>query len=162
MPEPNTAFQWKKFEDIDSLQKKKKMIVKNLKGKNFKINFSNFEMNYIETILSRGDRRLSKVLESAWKNGCKMDGWIEKFNLNNWIEAFKENNLSPDSYADKIDIDSVLPWEHIRSGVSKQFLIRERQKAMSLEATEDCRISACAGCGIIENFQCEAFNKDKS
>lgn len=81
---------WEKFEDVDSLQKKKKMIVKNLKGKNFKINFINFEMNYIETILSRGDRRLSKVLESAWKNGCKMDGWIEKFNLNNWIGAFKE------------------------------------------------------------------------
>jgi len=162
MPEPNTAFQWEKFEDIDSLQKKKKMIVKNLKGKNFKINFSNFEMNYIETILSRGDRRLSKVLESAWKNGCKMDGWIEKFNLNNWIGAFKENNLSPDSYADKIDIDSVLPWEHIRSGVSKQFLIKEYNEAMNEETTEDCRTSLCVGCGIVENFNCSTFNKDKS
>ena len=162
MPEPNTVFQWEKFEDIDSLQKKKKMIVKNLKGKNFKINFSNFEMNYIETILSRGDRRLSKVLESAWKNGCKMDGWIEKFNLNNWIGAFKENNLSPDSYADKIDIDSVLPWEHIRSGVSKQFLIKEYNEAMNEETTEDCRTSLCVGCGIVENFNCSTFNKDKS
>ena len=162
MPEPNTAFQWEKFEDIDSLQKKKKMIVKNLKGKNFKINFSNFEMNYIETILSRGDRRLSKVLESAWKNGCKMDGWIEKFNLNNWIGAFKENNLSPNSYADKIDIDSVLPWEHIRSGVSKQFLIKEYNEAMNEETTEDCRTSLCVGCGIVENFNCSTFNKDKS
>jgi radical SAM family uncharacterized protein len=162
MPEPNTVFQWEKFEDIDSLQKKKKMIVKNLKGKNFKINFSNFEMNYIETILSRGDRRLSKVLESAWKNGCKMDGWIEKFNLNNWIGAFKENNLSPDSYADKIDIDSVLPWEHIRSGVSKQFLIKEYNKAMNEETTEDCITSLCVGCGIAENFNCSTFNKDKS
>jgi len=162
MPEPNTVFQWEKFEDIDSLQKKKKMIVKNLKGKNFKINFSNFEMNYIETILSRGDRRLSKVLESAWKNGCKMDGWIEKFNLNNWIGAFKENNLSPDSYADKIDINSVLPWEYIRSGVSKQFLIKEYNEAMNEETTEDCRTSLCVGCGIVENFNCSTFNKDKS
>ena len=142
---------------------KKKMIVKNLKGKNFKINFSNFEMNYIETILSRGDRRLSKVLESAWKNGCKMDGWIEKFNLNNWIGAFKENNLSPDSYADKIDINSVLPWEYIRSGVSKQFLIKEYNEAMNEETTEDCRTSLCVGCGIVENFNCSTtFNKDKS
>ncbi len=162
MPEPNTVFQWEKFEDIDSLQKKKKMIVKNLKGKNFKINFSNFEMNYIETILSRGDRRLSKVLESAWKNGCKMDGWIEKFNLNNWIGAFKENNLSPDSYADKIDTNSILPWEHIRSGVSKQFLIKEYNEAMNEETTEDCRTSLCVGCGIVENFNCSTFNKDKS
>lgn len=162
MPEPNTVFQWEKFEDIDSLQKKKKMIVKNLKGKNFKINFSNFEMNYIETILSRGDRRLSKVLESAWKNGCKMDGWIEKFNLNNWIGAFKENNLSPDSYADKIDINSILPWEHIKCGVSKQFLIKEYNEAMNEETTEDCRTSLCVGCGIVENFNCSTFNKDKS
>jgi radical SAM family uncharacterized protein len=162
MPEPNTAFQWEKFEDINSLQKKKKIIVKNLKGKNFKINFSNFEMNYIETILSRGDRRLSKVLESAWKNGCKMDGWIEKFNLNNWIGAFKENNLSPDSYADKIDTNSILPWEHIRSGVSKQFLIKEYNEAMNEETTEDCRTSICVGCGIVENFNCSTFNKDKS
>ena len=162
MPEPNTVFQWEKFEDIDSLQKKKKMIVKNLKGKNFKINFSNFEMNYIETILSRGDRRLSKVLESAWKNGCKMDGWIEKFNLNNWIGAFKENNLSPDSYADKIDTNSILPWEHIKCGVSKQFLIKEYNEAMNEETTEDCRTSLCVGCGIVENFNCSTFNKDKS
>lgn len=162
MPEPNTAFQWEKFEDIDSLQKKKKMIVKNLKGKNFKINFSNFEMSYIETILSRGDRRLSKVLESAWKNGCKMDGWIEKFNLNNWIGAFKESSLSPDSYADKIDINSILPWEHIKCGVSKQFLIKEYNEAMNEETTEDCRTSLCVGCGIVENFNCSTFNKDKS
>ncbi|MCX6088205.1 MAG: TIGR03960 family B12-binding radical SAM protein [Caldiserica bacterium] len=162
MPEPNTVFQWEKFEDIDSLQKKKKMIVKNLKGKNFKINFSNFEMNYIETILSRGDRRLSKVLESAWKNGCKMDGWIEKFNLNNWIGAFKENNLSPDSYADKIDTNSILPWEHIKCGVSKQFLIKEYNEAMNEETTEDCRTSLCVGCGIVKNFNCSTFNKDKS
>jgi radical SAM family uncharacterized protein len=162
MPEPNTVFQWEKFEDLDSLKNKKELILKNLKGKNFKISFGNFEMNYIETILSRGDRRLSKVLKSAWKNGCKMDGWKEKFNLNKWLESFEENNLVPNSYTSKIDIDSVLPWEHIHSGVSKQFLIREYQKAMKQETTEDCRIYPCIGCGIIENFECEAFKKDKS
>lgn len=162
IPQPNTVFQWERFEDIDTLRKKKEIIVRNLRGKHFKINFSNFEMNYIETILSRGDRRLSNVLESAWKNGCKMDGWNEHFNLNKWIKAFQENNINPDFYINKIDINSVLPWDHINCGISKQFLNRELQKAISQEATEDCRISLCTVCGIIENFQCEAFNKGKS
>lgn len=160
LPQPNTVFQWEGFESIEILQEKKNLLIKALKGKHYKISFSNFKMTYLETALNRGDRKLAKVIESAWRKGCKMDAWSEYFNFDKWMEAFNENGVNPDSYTGKINIDSILPWEHINPGVSKQFLLREYKKTKNEQITEDCRSSSCAACGITEYFDCEAFKQN--
>ena len=159
MPQPNTAFQWEKFDTIDDLYRKAKIIKEGLKGKQFKVNFANFKMNYIETILGRGDKNLSKVIETAWKNGAKMDGWEEHFDLSLWESAFHRENINPDYYTSKIPLDRVLPWDHISCGVSKNFLIKEYAKAMEGKTTDDCRNGKCEGCGITDFFHCPVLTK---
>ncbi len=159
MPQPNTVFQWEKFDSLDNLQRKLDMIKNGLKGKQFKINFTNFEMNYIETILGRGDESLSKVIETAWRNGAKMDGWQESFDFSVWNNAFKVCGIDPKPYVSSIPLDKALPWDHISSGVSKDFLKREYAKAMRGETTEDCRNGKCKGCGITDYFVCPALQK---
>lgn len=159
MPQPNTVFQWEKFDSLDSLKRKISIIREGLKGKQFKINFANFEMNYIETVLERGDENLSKVIETAWRNGAKMDGWQESFNFSIWKDAFKICRVDPKPYVSSIPLDKPLSWDRISPGVSKDFLKREYAKAMKEETTEDCRNGKCKGCGITSYFVCPVLQK---
>ncbi|NLV77688.1 MAG: B12-binding domain-containing radical SAM protein, partial [Tissierellia bacterium] len=102
--------------------------------------------------LARGDRRLSKTLIRAWEKGCKFDGWSELFDYDKWMEALLETEVQGDFYAlRERELDEVLPWDFIDSGVSKKYLIREYEKAKAQELTRDCRLG-CTGCGINKSF----------
>ncbi len=159
MPQPNTVFQWEKFDDLENLHRKKEIIMNNLKGRQFKVNFGFFEMNYLEVALGRGDRKVADVMETAFKKGAKMDGWTEHFNLDLWLESFRENNIDPSFYVSNIPTDSILPWEHLLCGVSKRYLLFERSKAFEKKTTHDCRNGICNGCGITDFFVCPVLEK---
>ena len=107
----------------------------------------NLKPVFLEAVLARGDRRLCAVLEDAWKNGCKLDGWTEHFNYNAWMAAFEKNGVDGRFYANRTrSYDEVMPWDHLDYGVTKQFLIRENQKAHGDAPTPNCR-EKCSGCG---------------
>jgi radical SAM family uncharacterized protein len=159
MPQPNTVFQWDRYETLENLENKKELIRSELRGRQFKVDFGVFKMNKLEVALGRGDRRLSHVVETAFKKGAKMDGWTETFNLNLWIESFKENGLDINFYTDNIPYDAVLPWEHLQSGVSKRYLLFEKQKSIQGKTTHDCRDGICNGCGITDFFACPVLIK---
>ena len=83
----------------------------------------------MEAVLSRGDRRLGKVIHTAWKLGARFDGWDEHFSFERWRRAFEENGLDPAFYANrKRDFSEVMPWDHIDIGVSKGFLVRNAKR----------------------------------
>ena len=159
MPQPNTVFQWEKFENLDDLYRKKKMILDKLRGRQFKVDFGFFDMNYLEVALGRGDRKLSNVIETAFRKGAKMDGWVEHFKLDLWLEAFEENGISPSFYASEIPTDAILPWDHLLCGVSKRYLLFERNKAFQGKTTNDCRNGICNGCGITDFFLCPVLQR---
>lgn len=162
MPQPHTPFQWEEFEDIETLKEKRNYIFENLRGRQYKINFGKFEMNYLETSLSRGDRQLSKVIYAAFRNGAKMDSWNEFFNFERWIDAFHRNGIDPNIYTGKIPVNQPLPWDHINAGVSKVFLRRELNRSSKMQFSEDCRFSDCFGCGISKDFICPTLNSKKA
>ncbi len=161
MPLSNTVFQWEPYEKIENLERKKEIIRSGLKGKQFKVDFGFFKMNKLEVALGRGDRRLSKVIESAFKKGAKMDGWTETFNFNRWIMAFKESNLDIDFYTSGIPLSSVLPWDHLSCGVSKKYLLLERKHSLEGKTTQDCRNGVCNGCEITHFFACPVLDNKK-
>ena len=161
MPQPNTPFQWDAFDQLENLKRKSKLILSELRGRQFKVDFGFFNMNKLETALNRGDRRLSKVIETAFRNGAKMDGWTETFNLNLWIEAFEENGLDMNFYTDNIPPNAVLPWDHLLCGVSKQYLKFEKEKANKGEITQDCRSGICNGCRLTDFFVCPVLTNKK-
>lgn len=152
VPKPFTPFQWEPQNNLETIYEKQKYLVGKLKRKGITFNYHDAKTSYLEAVFARGDRRLSKVLVQALNEGCKFDGWQEHFNFNKWMSIFEATGVDPDFYtARQRSYDEVLPWDHIDVGVTKDFLIRESEKAQKAELTRDCRTN-CSGCGINQGF----------
>jgi radical SAM superfamily enzyme YgiQ (UPF0313 family) len=150
IPKPHTPFQWEKFEEKEVIEKRKEYILKRLKKGPFGIDFHDYNMSFLEAIFSRGDRKLAKVLYSAWENGSRLEGWKDYLNISLWEKAFIDNKIDPKEYLREKDLDEPLPWDHILTGVSKEFLKRERERAYEAEETPPCEWGYyCEFCGII-------------
>ncbi len=148
VPKAFTPFQWEAQNDIEEFYDKINLLKNNIKDKKITYNYHEPERSYLEGVFARGDRKLSKVLETAWKKGCKFDGWDDKFKFNEWLEAFSDTNIDPDFYTvRKRDFDEILPWDFIDSGVKKEFLIKEKMKSKNEDVTSDCKI-LCHNCGV--------------
>ncbi|HHT66192.1 MAG TPA: TIGR03960 family B12-binding radical SAM protein [Clostridiales bacterium] len=148
VPKPFTPFQWEPQDTMEQFREKQEFLKKTLRLKHVNFNWHDPEVSFLEAVFARGDRRLGKVLLSAWKNGAVFDGWSEQFNLDAWMKAFEENKVKPEFYAHrKREQHEILPWDHIDTGVTKAFLWQEWQRALRGEITPDCRLD-CTGCGI--------------
>jgi len=161
VPKPFTPFQWEPQATMDELAEKQKHLNESVTTKKIRISTHLTPTSFMEGVLARGDRRLSKVIELAWKKGCKFDSWDDQFKFDKWMEAFDELGIDPTFYANrKREYDEILPWDHLDYGVSKQFLINENKKAHCAETTPHCRIK-CAGCGSnkLNGGKCDALCK---
>ena len=153
VPKPHTPFQWEPQDSLEVLRQKQKYLKGLLRDKKIVYSYHSPETSFLEAVFSRGDRRLCKVLKTAWEKGCKFDSWDEFFNYEKWLEAFKENNIDPEFYAyRKRDKDEVFPWDIIDIGVTKSFLYREYEKAAAGLISDDCRRQSCSSCGVCSRF----------
>ena len=158
IPKPFTPFQWEPEDTMESLKAKQKHLLESIPSKKIKVSYHETPTSLLEGVLARGDRRLSAVLYSAYKKGCKFDSWDEHFKFDAWMEVFEENNLDPYFYTQRRrDFSEVLPWDHLDYGISRKFLERENIKAHENETTPHCRIQ-CAGCGAnkLNGGHCDA------
>lgn len=149
VPKPFTPFQWEPQDTLDTVQQKQMHLreaLRSVKGVNF--NYHESGLSFLEACFSRGDRRMGRVLLRAFEKGCMLDGWSEQFKYDTWMEAFQECGIDPAFYAyRRREKDEILPWDFIDSGVTKEYLWREKQKADRAETTKDCR-KGCNGCGL--------------
>jgi radical SAM family uncharacterized protein len=123
IPKPHTPLQWFNMDDIESLKGKQNYLKqKNYSGK-LRLNFHNYLMSFIEGILSRGDRKLSRVILSAFQKGARFDAWDNYFMFNLWQEAFSEASIDPYFYLRRIGHDELLPWDFLDVGISKESLL---------------------------------------
>ncbi len=152
IPKSHTPFQWVKQEEIESLNEKMNILHSLLHplGRRVRYNWSDFEVNLIEGVLSRGDRRVSSVIERVYRKGGMMDNWREFFSLKRWQEGFAEEGLNMDFYTHRErGKEEIFPWEHLSSGVSKDFLWREYQLSQEEKITFPCREGEnCYNCGV--------------
>jgi radical SAM family uncharacterized protein len=149
VPKPHTSFQWEKFEDREIIERRESILRKGLKSKNISIDFHDYNMSYLEAIFSRGDRRLSDILNLAWKMGSRFESWTEFFKIDIWERIFNDLNIDPQWYIEEKSLDEPLPWDHISCGVSKSYLIKEREKAYKGEETPPCEWGiSCDFCGV--------------
>ena len=158
IPKPFTPFQWEPEDTMESLKAKQKHLLESIPSKKIKVSYRETPTSLLEGVLARGDRRLSAVIYSAFKDGCKFDSWDEHFKFASWMKAFEENNLDPYFYTQrKRDFSEVLPWDHLDYGISRKFLEKENLKAHENKTTPHCRIK-CAGCGAnrLNGGHCDA------
>lgn len=147
VPKPFTAFQWFPMNSREELRRKQQFIKENIPSKRLRFTYHDDKTSYLEGVFARGDRRLSKAIITAVRRGCKFDAWGEFFDFDKWLEAIRDCGLDPDFYAARErSYDEVLPWDHIDVGVTKEFLIRENERAKAGVTTPNCR-EKCAGCG---------------
>jgi radical SAM family uncharacterized protein len=149
VPKAHTPFQWEPQEAKASVELKQRYLKEKLRDRRFKYNYHDVKTSYLEAVFAKGDRRLAPLLEWAFRHGARFDGWSEQFREEVWLEAFKELGIDPHFYANRaMDYDDILPWEHLESGVTKQFLVQEHHRALQETKTIDCRYAVCTGCGI--------------
>ena len=152
IPKPHTAYQWSPLEQKNKVEEKYRSLIKELNVLPIKIDWPNYDAVFLEAVLSRGDRRLSDVIETAWKKGAKFDAWHEFFNFSLWENAFQQHGLDAGWYVYRQRSKTeVFPWDHIHSGVTKEFLYNEFQRSKFLQLTADCR-EHCSACGIQNAF----------
>ncbi len=152
IPKASTPFQWEPMVDKVDLIEKIKFLRNKLNKKGINFSWNDENLSLLESIFSRGDRRLSDVLITAWEKGARFDGWGDFFDINTWLESFRENNINPDFYLRRRDKDEILPWDHIDLGLNPKFLLNEYNKALKNENTSDCRFANCKGCNICINL----------
>ena len=147
VPKPFTPFQWEPQISVDEVLRRQALLrnaLKGIRGVEFACHFS--ETSRLEAAFARGDRRLSEVLISAYKNGARLDSWDEHFNKPAWDDAFASEGLTVEQFANRrIRIDEPLAWSHMDAVVEHSYLVREHEKACSGETTRDCR-KGCNGC----------------
>ena len=147
VPKPHTAFQWEPQISKEEYERRVKLLREAITTKTVTYNWHDSDTSFLEAVLARGDRRMCKVLETAWRKGEKLDAWEEYFSLERWLEAFDECGLDPHFYANRQrQKDEIMPWSMISSGVTEAYLWRELQQAKAGVTTPDCR-THCNGCG---------------
>jgi len=148
IPKAHTPFQWHGQRSMRELQERKNYIRKNLSKKGFHIKGHDTRMSLLEAAFSRGDERISALIEKAWSLGCRLDGWTEVFDYHKWEEAMQLTGIDAATFAERVfPLSETLPWDFIDTGVSKDFLRKEFEKALSGEITTDCR-KTCHHCGL--------------
>ena len=148
IPKSFTPFQWAEFSSINDLIEKRNFIFKYLPRKRVKISFHKFQLSKLEAVFARGDRKLADVAELAFKAGCRFDQWTEHLDVDKWNQAFADADINPDDYLKQIPLNSSLPWDVLDYGVSKEFHIKEWNKAFKTEQTPSCFDGKCVQCGI--------------
>jgi len=157
IPKPHTPFQWLPLESESVLEEKHARLRRLIRGPGLKLSWNDPQTGLLEAALSRGDRRLGKVIMDAWRRGARFDAWGEFFDAQRWWAAFSALGLDPSFYAHRErPLDETLPWDHINSGVSKEYLISEYERSLQAESTPDCRDDKCLSCGILTTLNLDA------
>ena len=151
VPKAHTPFQWEQMVTLERIQEIKRMIKSKVRRRNINIKFGKPERSVLEGVFARGDRRLGGVILQAWLNGCRFDAWDEHFDYSKWKSAFETTGIDERSYLCRSrSEEECLPWDHISSGIIKQFLKSERRKAFEQKYTPDCFNGGCPDCGACE------------
>lgn len=145
VPKPFTPFQWFDQIPLEEFARRQKLLKDEIRDRAIVFNYHDARLSTLEGSIARGDRRLSRVIEKAWRLGAKFDGWSDLFQYDLWIRAFEECDEKLERH---FDFEDSLPWEHTTPGVDKNFLLREWEKSQLAKTTRDCRRGSCTGCGI--------------
>ncbi|WP_069997952.1 TIGR03960 family B12-binding radical SAM protein [Cellulosilyticum sp. I15G10I2] len=148
VPKPFTPFQWASQDSTQSFMEKHNLLRNTITRKQIKYNHHDAKTSILEAVIARGDRRVSRLIYDAYKNGCTFDSWGEHFNYQKWEQAAESSQINFDFYANRErQYDEILPWDHIDIGVTKAFLKKENEKAKEIVTTPNCK-EKCSGCGI--------------
>lgn len=162
VPKPHTPFQWAAQLDHETTDHRLHLLRDEIRqdrnyGKAIGYRYHDGKPGIVEGLLSRGDRRVGKVIETVWRNGARFDGWQEHFSFTSWMEAADSalagTGVNVDWFTTRErQHDEVLPWDHLDSGLDKEWLWEDWQDSLNEESVEDCRWTPCFDCGVCDQM----------
>ena len=165
VPKPHTPFQWAaqlNHEATDARLHKLRDAIRADReyGKSIGLRYHDGKPGIVEGLLSRGDRRVGRVILQAWRDGARFDGWSEHFSYDRWMNAaavaFADEPVDVDWYTIRERQQSeVLPWGHLDSGLDADWLWEDWQDSLSEVGVEDCRWTPCFDCGVCDQMETE-------
>lgn len=162
VPKPETPFQFCAQDRRETLREKQKYLLSCVHSRKIKVNYHDSATSVLEGVFAKGDRRLGRVIETAFENGAFFDTWEEYFDYDRWMAAFAACGIDPDFYNYReLGLEEVTPWSHLDVGVSHAHLVREYQKALKAETTQPCN-RQCSGCGANKLLGGPCFDYSKN
>jgi radical SAM family uncharacterized protein/radical SAM-linked protein len=152
VPKSWTPFQWAPFDGVETLERKLVYLKEKFRRvRGARMKWHEPREAEIECALSRGDRRMGRVLHSAWRSGVRFDGWTEHFRHDLWMRAFDAERIPKESYLREYALEEILPWDVLDVSIKKRWLQIELIKAKKEMRTEDCKWGHCYACGVPGN-----------
>ncbi|MQA96328.1 MAG: TIGR03960 family B12-binding radical SAM protein [Streptosporangiales bacterium] len=158
VPKPQTPFQWAAQADHETVDRRLRRLKDALRsdkryGRSIGYRYHDGQPSIVEGLLSRGDRRVGKVIRAVWADGGRFDGWSEHFSYDRWLtcadKALSDDPVDVDWYTTRErDEAEVLPWDHLDAGLDRAWLWSDWQEALLGEEVDDCRWSPCYDCGV--------------
>lgn len=151
VPKAFTPFQWEPMATEEQLSHRRRLLLSLIRHNSIKLKFHGYGESWLEALMSRGDRRLGRVIRRAWELGARFDAWGEGFKRQVWDQALAEAGLDPDFYIHRErGADEVFPWDMISVGVNKRTLWEERVRSRLEQFTQDCsgHTPGCLACGV--------------
>jgi len=138
VPKPHTPFQWCAMDREASVLEKQGWLKEEVRGSGVDLRMHDSRTSWLEGVFARGDRKLGRVLERAYRAGCRFDSWEDQLKIDVWGAAFDAEGISPADYLGTIPVHAKLPWEHIDVGLEEGFLLREYRKAVKSRLSLPC------------------------
>jgi radical SAM family uncharacterized protein len=161
VPKPHTPFQWAPQLGWEATDVRLKLLRDEIRsdrdlGKAIGFRYHDGRPGIVEGLLARGDRRVGAVIEQVWRDGGRFDGWSEFFSFERWMAAAETVGIDVDWYTTRErELSEVLPWDHLDSGLDKEWLWQDWQDALDEVEVEDCRWSPCFDCGVCDQMGTE-------
>lgn len=153
VPKPQTPFQWEAQLSWEEFDRKLGILSGTLRDKRLALKWCDPKMSEIEGVIARGDDRIADLLLMAYKNGEVFTGWGSEFNYSSWVKCMEELEIDKKDYLGQRDTEKELPWDNISSGVDKEWLRKEREKAYLEEKTDNCTTDECSNCGVCRDVK---------
>ncbi len=151
IPKPHTPFQWMSQLTLEASREKIYHLKEKLNFSDVQFKWQHPETGLMEGLWARGDRRLTRLLIAAYENGCRLDGWSDHFDMEKWRQALDDTGIDIGFYTTRSrNMSEPLPWDHIHSRVTQDYLKSEWEKALSETVTPDCRWGDCQSCGVCD------------
>ena len=148
VPKAHTPFQWEPLIDRGTIARRQDVLRRSMPRRAVELSYHDVEISLLEGALARGDRRVADVIEHAWRHGAAFSAWSDEFDISVWREAFEACGLPAPCGGSPAGPGEPLAWDHIDTGVTRQFLLAERDRALAGAATPDCSFGECGACGV--------------
>jgi radical SAM family uncharacterized protein len=149
VPKSHTPFQWESQLTRAEMEHRQRVLRDTMPRKGVELSYHDPETSLLEGALARGGREMSDVVERVWRGGGAFSAWSDELDPASWASAFEESGLEqPDGGSPAVCPGDPLPWDHVDTGVTTEFLLRERDLALAGAATPDCAAGPCSACGV--------------